>query len=257
MIGSKTALTVGSLATAMLFGGGLYLYMNFGDIAKRLAEHVATQTLGVDVDIASIQVSLQEKRVEVKDIAIANPSGYRNSKAMTIGSVSIQAETLSQELLNFSNAAMTDIHVNLEVTPSGTNLTDIRNRIKVPGRAEQAAEDRKTITRVILKNFVAQGGTITPGISMLETQPQPINVPPVHLSGIGEKENGVLAGEAVSQIYKAVADQSVKAAHEQGLLDNLSPDVLKDIGIGRIEQMKETIKDEADAVKDTLKDLFE
>ncbi|MCD8497039.1 MAG: hypothetical protein LRZ85_02510 [Alphaproteobacteria bacterium] len=257
MIGSKTVLTVGSLATALLFGGGVYLYMNFGNIAKRLAENVATKTLGVEVDIGAVNVSLQDKKVEVTNIRVANPSGYKNSDALTIGLMSIQADTLSQELLNFSNARMQDMHVNLEVTPSGTNLTDIRNNIKVPGREDKAEEDRKTVTKVILREFAAEGGTITPSISMLNTQPKPIDVPPIHLSGIGEKENGVLAGEAVSQIFKAVADSSIRAAHQQGLLEGLNADALKEVGVGRVEQIKETIKDEAGALGDKVKSLFE
>lgn len=257
MIGSKSALTVGSLATAMLFGGGLYLYMNFGSLAKTLAEKVATQTLGVDVNVGAVQVFLKDKKVEVRNVAIANPPGYKNAKAMTIGTISIQAQSLSQELLNFANATMTDMHVNLEVTPKGTNLTDIRNNIKVPGREAQAAEDRKTITKVILREFAAEGGTITPSISMLQTQPKPINVPPIHLSGIGEAENGVLAGQAVAQIFRAVANESIKAAHEQNLLDGVDGALLKDMGVGEIQQLKETIKDEAGAIGDKVKGLFE
>lgn len=257
MIGTKSALTIGSLATALLFGGGLYLYMNFGSIAKNMAERIATQTLGVEVDIGVISVSLKEKRIEARKIEIANPPGYKNAKALTIGSISIQAETLSQELLNFSNAVMKDLHVNLEVTPQGTNLTDIRNNIKVPGREAQAAEDQKTITKVILREFMAEGGTITPQIAMLETRPAPINIPPIRLSGIGEAEGGVLAEQAVAQIFRAVANESIEAAHEQNLLDGLNGDVLKDIGVGRIEQIKETIKDETGAIQERVKGLFE
>lgn len=250
MIGSKSALTVGSLATAMLFGGGLYLYMNFGSLAKTLAEKVATQTLGVDVNVGAVQVFLKDKKVEVRNIAIANPPGYKNAKAMTIGSVSIQAESLSQDMLNFANATMTDMHMNLEVTPKGTNITDIRNNIKVPGREGQADADRKTITKVILREFAADGGTITPSISMLQTQPQPINIPPIRLNGIGENEGGVLAGQAVAQIFRAVADQSIKAAHEQNLLQGLDGALLKDMGVSEIQQLKENIGDK-------VKGLFE
>lgn len=257
MIGSKTALTIGSLATALMFGGGLYLYMNFGDLAKRLAENVATQTLGVDVDIGVVRVSLQEKKVEVTNIRIANPPGYKNAEAITVGLMTIQAETLSQEMLNFSNATMNDMHINLEVTPNGTNLTDIRNNIKVPGREAQAEQDKKTFTKVILREFAAEGGTITPSISMLETQPQTLNIPSIRLSGIGESENGVLAGQAISQIFQAVADESIKAAHTQGLLEGMDSEVLKGIGVGQIDQIKETIKDEAGAIGDKVKGLFE
>jgi hypothetical protein len=200
---------------------------------------------------------LQQKRVEVTNIRIANPPGYKSSEALTIGSLSIQADTLSQEMLNFSKATLKDMHVNLEVTPAGTNLTDIQKQIKVPGRADKAEEDKKTITKVILREFAAEGGTLTPSLSMLEMQPQPISVPPIHLNGIGEKENGVLAGDAVSQIFNAVVNSSIKAAHEEGLLNGLNPDVLKDIGVSRIDRVKETIKEKAGSAADKVKSLFQ
>lgn len=257
MIGSKTALTVGSIATAFLFGGGLYLYMNFNMIAKRVAEHVASETLGVDVNIGSLNISVQNKRVEATNIRIANPPGYKNAEAIKIGSLSIQAETLSQEMLNFSKANLKDMHVNLEVTPAGTNLTDIQKHISVPGRADKAEQDKKTLTKVILREFAAEGGTLTPSISMLKTQPQTLTIPPLHLKGIGESENGVMAGQAISQIFKAVSEASIKAAHEQGLLKGLSGDILKDIGVSPIERAKEAIKEKAGSAADKVKSLFQ
>ncbi|MCD8566661.1 MAG: hypothetical protein LRY36_01865 [Alphaproteobacteria bacterium] len=257
MIGSKTALTVGSITVALLFGGGLYLYMNFSSIAKRLAEHVATETLGVDVSIGAVDVSLQDKRVNVTNIRIANPSGYKNSKALTIGEVSIQANALSQELLDFSNASVKDLHVNLEVTPEGTNLTDIQKNIKVPGRADKAEEDKKALTKVILENFIAEGGTITPSISMLETQPKTLEIPTIHLKGIGKAENGVLAREAVSQIFQAVAQSSIRAAQQEGLLDSLNSDALKEMGLSPLQNFKDTVKEKAGSVGDKIKGLFQ
>lgn len=257
MIGSKTALTVGSVAVALMFGGGLYLYMNFGSIAKRLAEYAATETLGVDVSIGAVRVSLEDKRVSVTNIRVANPPGYKSPEALTIGQVSIQADTLSQELLNFSKAEVKDMNVNLEITPEGTNLTDIQKNIKVPGRTEQAEEDRKTLTKVILDNFVAEGGTITPTISLLETQPAPLSLPAIHLKGIGKSENGVLAQEAIAQIFEAVAQSSIKAAHKDGLLNSLNGDALKEIGLSPARQFQDSVKEKAGAVGDKIKGLFQ
>ena len=42
MVTTKTVFTISSLAFLAMFGGGLYLFMNLGDIAKRTIEAKAT-----------------------------------------------------------------------------------------------------------------------------------------------------------------------------------------------------------------------
>lgn len=257
MVASKTALTVGSVTLALLFGGGIYLYMNLNMIAERLAERIASQTLKVDVEIGSVDISFQEKKVSVHKITVANPPGYKNAKAVTIDLMSIQAETLSQELLNFSNAQLKGMTVNLEVTPKGTNLSDIQKNINIPANNKSAKEDQAAVTKVMLKNFIAEGATINPSVTLLETQDlQPVTIPDIHLKDIGTRENGVTAQKAVARIWQEVSKKSLNTANSQGLLKGLDGDALKDAGISQVKQIKTQVKEQINNTIENVKGLF-
>lgn len=246
MITSKTAVTTGSVALALLFGGGIFLYLNLGSIAERLAENVASRTLGVNVGIGRVDISLQDMKIDVHNITIANPDGYQKPHALTVQKVSIQAEEITQELLNFSNAQLSGMQVYLEVKPDRTNLSDIRNNIAIP-QTTGAQDTGTATTKVIVQSFLADQGKIHPSVTLIEGQDlEPVNIPDIRLTGIGEKENGVLAQEAIAQIWRAVSGEVIRAANQQGFLQGLDIDALRDAGISRIDSIKDEVRNKVD-----------
>lgn len=251
---AKSALTVGSLATAMLFGGGIYLYMNFGSIAKNLAEKYATQSLGVKVSIAKVDVSLKERVIQVSNVRIANPKGYKNPHAASIENIRIQAGNLSTELLEFKDVSVQGTDVYLEVKPTSTNLTDIRKNLNTNAGSNES-QGAKAI-KVILDKMVLNG-TVHPSVTLFDGDIAPVKLPEIRLRGIGRNENGVLVGQALSQVWKEISKQTIMAANKNGYLQGLSGDALKEVGIGQVQIMKDKVNEEVDKLKDGLKGLFE
>lgn len=250
----KTALTVTSVGTALLFGGGIYLYMNFAPIAKNLAEKYASQTLGVKVSIADLEVHWKERRVDVSDVTIANPPGYTKPYAATIQTIGIQAGSLNSELLEFKDVAVNGTDIYLEVKPNATNLTDIRNNVN-KNIGENPSQGEKAI-KVILDKMV-MNGTIHPSVTLLGNKIEPVKLPEIRLSGIGRNSNGVLVNQAVGQIWKEISTQTIAASNKNGFLKGIDRDALTESGIGEVEILKEQIDQEVDKVKDGLKSLFE
>ena len=254
MTGTKTAMTVGSLAFVMLFGGGIFLMMNLGNIAKNLAEKIASETLGVHVSIAAVEVDIQELAVTVKNIRIGNPEGYKGKHALTVGSVYLKAETLSDVLLHFNTVAVTGTHVFLEVEPKRTNLTDIKKTVDAKAsKGDKAAQQIK----VIIENMNIDEMQVHPSVVLLEgAQLQPITVPQFVLKGIGKKENGVLAKEAVAQIWAGLMPHIEKSASQAGFYNGLSSDALKDLGLSQADSIKQKVKDEINNLGKSLGGLF-
>jgi hypothetical protein len=252
---SKTALTAASLATAMLFGGGVYLFMNFGSIARTVSERVASETLGVDVDIGGVSVNWQQKAVTVSNVRVGNPPGYQGQHAATIETIYLKAHTLSDTLLNFQDVKVAGTQAYLEVRPDATNLTDIKKNVNAKAAAgNQAAQQIK----VIIESMRIESLTVNPNVLLFTDQKMaPIKVPDVVLTGIGAKENGVLASEAIGQIWAHVAEEVSQAANEAGYYQGVSPDALDDLGVGQIEVLKEQIKQDIDDLGDNLKKMFD
>lgn len=254
MTASKSVLTIGSLATAMLFGGGLYLYMNFNSLAKNLAEKYASRTLGVAVSIGDLAVSVQDRRIDVTNLRIANPAGYQKPHAATVQNITIQAGVLTAELLEFKDVSVNGADIFLEVKPSATNLTDIRENVNA-NTGENARAGEQAI-KVILEKMVMTG-TIHPSVTLLQNEISPIKLPPITLEGIGTKSNGVLVNEAIGQIWREISSESIAAANRNGFLEGLDRDALEKAGMDEVQILKDQITQEVDKVTDGLKKIFD
>lgn len=270
MTATKTVFTGLSMAT-ILFGGVIFLYMNLANIAKPITERLASEALGVPVSIAQMDIDIPEKRVSVSGLRVANPAGYGKKYAMTTGDITVELGDLSKELIVFNKIAITDTDVNLEVNEKGTNLNDIKKGIssKAPKSAEKPANDNGETasssaqakpgdnTKVIIKHFALNDAQLNPSVVLFEQQDlNPVTVPDIQLTGVGQKENGILAREAIAQIADYVFKKFNQASGSAGFLNGLSSDALKDMGQAQIDVVKDQIKDEVKNIGNQLKGLF-
>jgi len=264
---TKTFFTGLSIATVLLFGGGVFLYMNLSHYAKPMIERIAGETLGVPVTIDSLDISIPERRVQVGGLKIANPEGYNGRYALTTDSIDVQLESIAQNLLTFKTIAIEKSEVNLEVTPQGSNLNDIKNGISAKRAAAAPQEDAASTgseneqkaesMKVVIKKFEFNDASLNPSLTLVkEEKLEPIVAPDLTLTGIGERQNGVLAREAIAQIANAVFKNLNSAAGQSGFLSGLSKDQLKEMGQGQIDALKEKLPVDVDNIKDKVKGLF-
>lgn len=247
---AKLSLYLFGFFVLLVVVGGVYLYVNLNDLAKPLIEQVATDTLGVPVTLGGLDISLEDKKVSVTNITIANPPGYQKPHAIMVGSVVIAAETLSKDLLNFARVGVDGTTVNLEVTGQGTNLGDLKQ--KLDERSEQSNQGPEI--NVIVQKFSMTKAQLNPSVTLLKRDLAFVEVPDIHLSGIGEKENGIVAQDALAQIMQAVLQRFSSSANSAGFLEGLSLDKLNSIGITTGEVFKKNLKKSFDEDVEQLKD---
>ncbi len=251
---AKTGLYIFSFLVLLLVGGAVYLYVNMDSIAKQITEKVASDALGVPVTLGRMDISLEEKTVIVSNISIANPRGYKNSNAITVKKVEVAGESFSKELLTFSRIIVDGTNVNLEVGANGTNLNDLKNNTSSKSSAKPAPKG--TDIKVIVKKFSLTGAQLNPSVTLLDGDLAKVTVPDINLSGIGQKENGIIAEEAIAQIMDAVLQRFNSSAGGAGFLKGVSIDAIKDIGSKQVDDIKDKLNKELNNIKG-LKGMFE
>ncbi|MGB0719161.1 MAG: hypothetical protein ACPGRX_01725 [Bdellovibrionales bacterium] len=254
MVTSKSALTVSALAFAMMFGGGVYILSHLNTLAKPIAERIASDALGVAVSIGSMDISLQNKTVIVRDVHVANPPGYTKPDAMSVGAIDIALTNAGKDLIEFKDISVKDTHAYLEVTPDGINLQDLQSRIATAKRDPDTPESIK----VIIEKIVTTEAVLHPSVTLIAQQDlEPITIPSLQLTGLGRKENGVLAQDAVAQIVGSLVQSFVESANDAGFYEGLSSDQLREMGIGQLRALGGKLNGEINKVTDGLKGLFE
>ena len=237
---SKLKLILCVLAVGLL-AGGIYLYFNFNSIITRTAERIATNALGVTVNIGSIDVSLSDKAVQVNKIEIDNPPGYKSAHAMTVDRVLIGLNTASRELIDFNDIQVKGSVVTMEVNQNGMNLLDLKN---LANRKEQKESAGSEQIRVIIKKMVVDASVIKPRITLVDRDFGDIKMPAIHFSNIG---NGgkTDAGEVIVQVMTKYINEVQQQARQSGLLTGVQ--------IPGAEDVRKTLN----KAKDTLKGLFQ
>lgn len=271
---AKASLYIFSIFVILLIVGAGFIYVNMGSIAKQLTEKVASEALGVPVTIGDMVITLEEKKVVVTNIKIANPPGYKKSHAITVDSVTVAGESFSKQLLTFARVAVDGTNVNVEVTGKGTNLGDLKKNVDAKkgsskpksssSQNSDGAHGKDEQIKVIVKKFALTKAQLNPSVTLIDKDLAYVTVPDIHLTNIGKKENGVVAQEAVAQIMDAVLERFNESANGAGFLEGLSLEMLNEIGVSTAEvfqkNLKESYEKEVDGFKkglDDIKGLFE
>ena len=249
---AKASLLLLSAFVFIIIGVTVYVYVNMNEFLKPLIEDVGSRALGVDVTIGDIDVVIEEKKVTVSDIRIGNPQGYKRPEAIKIKSIVIAAESLGSDLLLFDRVEVHETNVNLEVKQGGTNLGDIKKNIAQTTPQEQAKP--KTDMKVIIRDVYVRKAQLNPSVTLINKDLAYITVPDIHVQGVGEKENGIVAREAIEQVLAAVIVELNEAANHAGFLEGLSLDALNEIGVSTVEVFKKNLKK---AYDEDVKDLKE
>lgn len=234
----KSLISLVVLACVVIGGG--YLYMNLGGIIVRTAEKIASDALGVKVDIGLIRISLSDKKVTVSSLKIANPPGYHNSHIMTADSIDIGLNGASKDLIDFKDITVKGSVVNLEVNEKGNmNLNDLK---RLSAKKEQRESAGSKQVRVIIDHMVIDASTINPSITLLPGQTQPIKLPAITFSNMG-KGGGMEADDAIVQVMGKYLSAIEKEARDSGLFK----------GLPGTDDVKKTLDDAAGSLKSLFK----
>ncbi len=242
MVVSKSIVTISSVAFALLFGGGVLLYMNLGNIAKNATQRIASETLGVPVTIGSMNISIPEKSVVVKNLKIANPSGFKKPHALAVDTISIKAKSFSRELLTFDDISVTGTNAYMAVTEKGTNFNTIRQNMSAKKGNKAAKASDSAPPKVIINRLNIAKASLTPALLLEDVDLGAVTVPDIKLTGIGRKEGGVLAGEAITQIWAEISREFNLEAAKAGMLTGLPDKVLDKIGVSGIVSSEDVQK---------------
>ncbi|MBI1300215.1 MAG: hypothetical protein GC137_01020 [Alphaproteobacteria bacterium] len=241
---AKASFYIFSVVVFLFIAGVIYFYVNAGSIVKQVAENTGTQALGVPVTIGSVDVNFNERTVQVDNIKIANPKGFKKDHAIKIERISIVGESFSMPLLTFKDIVVTGTDVNLEVSPEITNLGQLRKNAQNLSAASSEPIETKSgeQVKVIVKTFKMVSARINPSVTLVNKDLEPVVAPDVLLTNIGRVENGVVAQEAIAQIMSSVFRELSVISNNSGFLEGLSLESLNEIGVTTIDAFKNNLQ---------------
>jgi hypothetical protein len=214
------------------------------------------------------------------DILLGNPAGFDERIAFKVGSADVVADmgTVTGDVVVFKEVTVKDVFVSYVHKDGEDNFSRISKNVSSSGKKDvasvrepdskerPAAEGQageyhagkagKKSRKVIIDRLHLSGITVKLG-------PIPLPVPPITLTDVGRKSNGVTLAELGSQMLNAIMNGIGSAKDGLGALGALlgegASDLKNQIRKGDMKAAQDSLRKSSEAVKDAagaLKSLF-
>lgn len=210
----------------------LLLVGHLDKIVKVAVERVGTNTLGTQVTLAGVDISLRSATGGLNGLTVANPEGFSEAHAFRLDQVSLDLDltTVRSEEIVVESVVIDGAHVVFEEKGGRINLQELLNNVDAApaeGPAEESESPAGEGPTLVIKEFRftnAKARLISENL----TQDVEVSVPDVILRDIGTKGKGVTTGEAAKQLLDPLIRQLLDVAQDQ-LMDQVKDKATKKI----------------------------
>ena len=217
----KTVLWIVAIVIVAL----LTLPLWFGPVVKTAANSVVPGIVKTDFHLGHLSLNPYTCRFELGDLQLANPAGYLEKYAATVGDIAFDADTLSlaTDVIHIEEIKVKDIFVSYVSGGTGeekvNNFQQIQYNIaggkekyeqakaeKAKREPEPKAEEKPAKSKkLIIDRLEISGLVVQLGIL-------PIRVPSITLTDLGKKSGGATLTELGQEIWNGI----LKAAGNVG-----------------------------------------
>lgn len=233
---------------------------NLGPVIKTAVNTYGPKITKTKVQLSDVDVSLLSAQVKLKGFYLGNPSEFTSAEAMTVKSIYIDMneKSMLENPIVIEKIEIVAPEITYEKKGETDNFKSILNNIKRTAGMEKAtgksAAGDDTKKRIIIKDFVLRDGKIKLVTSIIGGEGISSPLPDIHLTNIGEKDNGSSPAEVLSEIFGKLYAQ-IKSPDVMNTLNSQLEELGSNIdSIGKdITSKAETIGSDIKKETDTLK----
>lgn len=188
----KTLFMLLSGLFVILVAGGLFLFMQMDDIAKRAIEKYGSAIVGTQVTVGKVNISPGTGEGTVTQIQIDNPTGFTTPYAFKMDStkVTVDAKTVTSDVVIIDEIVMDNPDIVYEVAPKGNNFGVLRmNANKYMSSGDAGSTDSFVDSKqIIIKDFYLRNGKVKVIAPSLQNKSFTVSIPTIHLSNLGKDQ---------------------------------------------------------------------
>jgi len=198
--------------------GGALFYSSH--IAKLGIERGAEYALGVTTTVDSVGIRLLRGEIRVRELRIANPTGFTEPYFLEIGSFTFHTpprnvleDTVEVQLVAFDALAI-DIERKKKSSNYGTILSNLDKFESSDPQASSTSGDQGASKQFVVRELTITNVTAKLRQEVLAGQDAAVTVtiPEIRLRDVGTESGGVTMGELTGIVTKAVLDAVTKSA---------------------------------------------
>ena len=257
------------LLILVILGALLYYFFPLEMVVKKAVNKYGSEVTGTSVNLSGFHINLKDGEAGVKEITIANPSGYKTKNAIELGNVDVKVnlKSVTTDTIIIDQIVVNKPVISYEMLSlTQNNISDIINNVNkyTASSATEPKEEAKnddSSKKVIIKKVVISNGEINGAMTAApDVVSAAIPLPTVTLQNIGEDSKGTSVADSIAFILNKLLS-SVSTTVINSNLANLKDaagavvDTAKDAAQGAVDTAKDTASEAVDSVKDTLSGL--
>ncbi|UTW44178.1 hypothetical protein KFE80_07115 [bacterium SCSIO 12696] len=235
----------------LVVAAGLVVASKVDTLVTEAVETVAPEYTQSKVSLGGVDLSLLSGNLALADLNVGNPTGFSQPNAFSLGEIAVDLDlnSVTSDTIVVNSINVVAPQIFFEQNSAGTNLQTLQRNIeKAVGPSTDTEEDSGTAKKLIIRDFKVTDGLISVTSQLLGEESLDVNLPEIHLTGIGEKTNGATAAEVAEVLLGELTERAKGAVLESGKLGEL-----KNQAKQKLDDKKQDLKDKA---AEKLKKLF-
>lgn len=245
------------LLVVVVVGVVLAVLVAGGPMVKYLVNTFGSDVVGTDVSVTGADLDVLGGGIQLRGVTIANPPGYEQAHALTIGSVDVKLmpKSVLSDVVRINHILIDDVAVTFEGNLNGNNVQELQRQIanntaaddhdhggQMPMAADETEKDAK---KVQIDTLAVTGTSVNFRVKELGDKPMTAELGDIRLNNIGTAEKGATATEVMDKVLEP-------------LFENIHRAALRNIGgfDGRLKDLENKGGEVLNSVKDKFKDLF-
>lgn len=206
-----------ALVVVLVVAVGALIY-SVDSLAKKAIEYGGSEALGVTTSLGQIHISLLGGEASLKELQIANPSGFSPPTFLELGrgEFAVALNSLRSDTVVIPKMRFVDITVNLEQKNNTNNIKPILDRVKAHGGSGGAASPPAAEgpgKKFILEDLTIENVKVNAVLGLLGRSSQ-VNLvlPKIELHNLGKDKGGLPMAELVPKIVQVILDAAAKSS---------------------------------------------
>lgn len=245
----RAVILVVVLVVAAVIGVALFL----GGAIKKGVETVGPKIAKVDVKLDGVSLSILSGSGSIKGLVLGNPEGYKTPQAINVGNASLVVSpgSLLSDKIIVKSVRVDDAVITFEGGLSGNNLSKILDNVNASTGGDTAetgaAKDEKPGKKLQVDDFLITGAKVNVSLAGMAGKSVTVPLPVVHLTNLGQGEDGVTPAELTKRVLNEVIHAATKVA---------TSDTVKDLTKGVTDAATKTATESIDKAAKSVTDIF-
>jgi uncharacterized protein involved in outer membrane biogenesis len=232
---------------------GVFFFL--GTIVKSGVEKAGPRVTKTDVKLNSASLSLFSGSGELKGFVVGNPEGFKSPSIIKVGTMSVQVEPKSvmSDKVVIHSVKVVAPEITLEGDLSGNNLSKLLDNIKGSSEKDKQTtkkEEKSSQKKLQVDDFLISGAKVQATTSLLGGASGAVTIPDIHLSNLGQGENGITAAELAEKVVSVLLQNTLQAVTQQaGNVGKVLTEGIKGGGTGAVQNIEKATKGIGDIFK--------